>query len=638
MSKESEADPLFRAECALEALLAFLDAGWKEVVVKDKEGGLRSAASSRPTSGASDTETATTNGSRGSSYLQQQQQEALIYAAGALKNVSVDAGNQRTLFAAGAVAVAGRVLLRVASGSSGDEASGKTRDAHLAVKIEGLIRNLALVPAHAREAARAGVIPALLSVAQRWHTHRELMRNVARVLSKLSLEPACRAALGADVAGLAALLTVLELHADDAPLAARLAFALANLTTHEAQTRDLMHAVRDVHLRLTELLRRFATTPTATTTMSDEAKGGGKSKGTSSTVKEKTTDDERREVLIRLVRLVANLALHPGAAATLARDPDVLQILLEVLRAHPWGGIPVSRLSDEVALNAASALTNLTFVVARAEDEEQEQEGSESSTKKSSHAGASPTSSLPGAVVLSALESLLLSGHDEAAAEAARLLGNLSRWATFRNALARSALVEACCLLLDHPAREVRFAVCGVLVNLAADRACAPVILHLEAPAGLVRVLDRAWDEVEGAEEIDQIDPVQNPSQETGEIDVEVALVALKALANALHRAGDVATLTSEEVEGAMGRISQLQDHAALLPSSSHRDIVLEVGARVLTLLQDVPVLVLADGEEDEEDDNVEQSGQYQHQPRMEALPEAEGDLTVEHALDMLQV
>jgi hypothetical protein len=66
---------------------------------------------------------------------------------------------------------------------------------------------------------------------------------------------------------------------------------------------------------------------------------------------------------------------------------------------------------------------------------------------------------------------LLMTSNAEAITEAARALGNCSRERAVRDAIIATRTHEALLLLLGHSSDAVLLAVCGVLINLAADPA-----------------------------------------------------------------------------------------------------------------------------------------------------------------------
>lgn len=120
-----------------------------------------SAASARPGSGG----TSAASASSGSGL-----HEPLVYFCGTLKNVSNDASNQRGLVKAGALHVLCAALTGMVGqvapedqgqGSGGSGSSSTGGPVQVAVQITGVLRNLAVAPAHVGLFLSAGALPAL---------------------------------------------------------------------------------------------------------------------------------------------------------------------------------------------------------------------------------------------------------------------------------------------------------------------------------------------------------------------------------------------------------------------------------------------------------------------------------------------
>ena len=102
---------------------------------------------------------------------------------------------------------------------------------------------------------------------------------------------------------------------------------------------------------------------------------------------------------------------------------------------------------EELVLNAVSAITNLSFYQ-------------------------QPLNSvLNHELIATLLVPLLLHENHEAKVESARCYGNLSRYPEIRRLMKSKRVDEMLCILLDHPQQSVLTAVCGVLMNIAADEA-----------------------------------------------------------------------------------------------------------------------------------------------------------------------
>jgi len=434
--------------------------------------------------------------------------EALTLAAGALKNVSQEPAVQRALCAAGALGSAGRALVGIAGRAEvAGGGAAQARGAQVAVQVAGMLRNLSLVSSHAREFPPSGALAGVLAVAEAFPAHRELMGNVARVLSKLSMVPECQDEIASSVSSLDAMVRLLEEHPEERALSARVAFALANVTTHSPASRDALSAVPRVLSRVAALLSRLAAGPGA---------------------------ERSAEVLIRVMRLTANMAIHPDMGRGLSRDAGVAGAVLRALQDPALAG------NDELALNTVGALTNLTFY-----GDDGGGGGGGGGDGGAGAGGGNHLLRLDPGECLPLLTPMLLSSNPEAVCEATRALGNLSRRPEVRLWMLRARLVEALCLLLDHPSLAVLRAVCGVLVNLAADPATHAAVLEHEGAPLLVDAMERALSPGEG----------DGPGP-----DPEVAGLAAKALANLLAQGGGGAGLAAGDVESALESLGALRD------------------------------------------------------------------------------
>eukprot|EP00439_Symbiodinium_sp_Y106_P069083 s88_g11.t2 len=135
------------------------------------------------------------------------------------------------------------------------------------------------------------------------------------------------------------------------------------------------------------------------------------------------------EVLVKLVRLLANIAISPDAGATLAASSAVVDPLLDMLGAK--------RISDseDLVLNVVAAVTNLLFWDVPSNMLFQEE------SKQ---------------LLCRLFRPLLLESYNvEALVETARALGNLSRHADARKCMVSLRLDEILAILLDHDDRDL---------------------------------------------------------------------------------------------------------------------------------------------------------------------------------------
>ncbi|KAL6761504.1 hypothetical protein V8C86DRAFT_2432954 [Haematococcus lacustris] len=126
-------------------------------------------------------------------------------------NVSNEAANQRALVKAGGLHVMAGALLAMVEQSPQPEWQQRRQQ---------------------QQRPGAGSSAALQAAGQALPGQTELVLNMGRVLSKLSLDEQCQAALEADRGSAPLLVGLLARHLSNRPLLLRLAFVLGNLTTH----------------------------------------------------------------------------------------------------------------------------------------------------------------------------------------------------------------------------------------------------------------------------------------------------------------------------------------------------------------------------------------------------------------------
>merc|ERR1711957_272590 len=118
------------------------------------------------------------------------------------------------------------------------------------------------------------------------------------------------------------------------------------------------------------------------------------------------------------------------------------------------------------------------------------------------------------------LRPLLLASYNvEALAEASRALGNLTRCPDARRCIGELRIDEILCILLAHDDRDLVFYACGALVNLSAD------------PHGRDRLLSIGTADGSDGGVLAALSSLLLDA-DAGEEDAELALVAVKVLAN----------------------------------------------------------------------------------------------------------
>jgi hypothetical protein len=321
------------------------------------------------------------------------------------------------------------------------------------VQVCATLRNLAIKPMHHRQFVAFGAIRALTHVSSQYSSHQELLLNVSRIFSKLSLHSAPCEELGTDE-HIRPMAAALKQHMDVPQLVLRFTFVLGNLTAkHDSRRVLFMYDCEGASL-LPEMLRHYYAKDVACQRAGDEA--GAK---------------EACEVLVKLVRLLANVSIAPSIGTMCAATSAIVSPLLDLLGSKTLAS------HEELVLNVVAAVTNLLFFDLPANilfhDENKE-------------------------LLCRLLRPLLLENYNpEALVETARALGNLSRHADARLFMSRLRIDEVLVILLEHTNRDLVYYLSGVLVNLAADAECNRRLVQLKVVPKLCELLEDASDDAE---------------------------------------------------------------------------------------------------------------------------------------------
>lgn len=365
-----------------------------------------------------------------------------VYIVGVLKNISHNNANLKFLVDQNAIDV-----LFLLTGS--DQLTGSSKEAQLLIQITATLRNLATFPEKEAKVHRLFTqeerLNSLTRMMALFPGHVELLTNISRILSKLTLHNSACEALGKNDAHLRQLSRTMSANADSAPLTLRLGFVLGNLTARSDRLRLVFGFDCEGTALVPQLLQRYWQKDRQLARL--EVETSGKAAGA----------QELEEVLVKLVRLLANIAISATAGATLASSSAVVDPLLDMLGAKRISS------SEELVLNVVSTITNLSFYDVPSnllfEDENKQ-------------------------LLCRLFRPLLLESYnDEALVETTRALGNLSRDAVARRCMAELRLDEILVILLSHYHRDLVYYVCGVLVNLASDPDCS-LRLTTESPVG----------------------------------------------------------------------------------------------------------------------------------------------------------
>uniref|UniRef100_A0A6Q2YMV7 Armadillo repeat containing 2 n=1 Tax=Esox lucius TaxID=8010 RepID=A0A6Q2YMV7_ESOLU len=310
-------------------------------------------------------------------------------------------------------------------------------------QLTATLRNLADLSESRPLFVSHGTLTELCQVLRCYQGDQDVCTNVARVFSKLSSYTDCCLAL-AQIPGCCSLfIEMLSKHQRKQDLVLRLLFTLGNLTSQSDETRELLFAARGCMSILLGLYRLYGRRrepreprePPAPHTPpvrepSDPSDPDPLPMGL----------QETEDVLVKLVRVVANMSIHPTVGPALAANTQLVDYLLDTLEFRSI------QESEELLVNVAATINNLSFY---------QEDGSVVRER--------------GLTVAKLVLKLLLSSSTDAILEATRVFGNLSQSSEVRQFILCNKVHRFVVTLLDSKSPEVCFSACGVLTNLALD-------------------------------------------------------------------------------------------------------------------------------------------------------------------------
>ncbi|XP_064268944.1 armadillo repeat-containing protein 2 isoform X8 [Passer domesticus] len=213
-------------------------------------------------------------------------------------------------------------------------------------------------------------------------------------------------------------------------LVIRIIFILGNLTARNDQSREQFFKEKESVNTLTSLFQTYYELDLNEMTWHHDRKGKNQQKYPS----------EAEDVLIKLIRVLANLSIHPRVGAALVAAHPVVGLLVTVLEYKSVDAC------EELVINAATTINNLSYYLV---------ENSAVQDKKLH--------------IAEMLLKLLMSDNMDAVVEAVRVFGNLSQHHEIRDFIMQRKIYKFVIALLDSKNREVCFPACGVLLNLTVD-------------------------------------------------------------------------------------------------------------------------------------------------------------------------
>ncbi|NXS18862.1 ARMC2 protein, partial [Mystacornis crossleyi] len=358
----------------------------------------------------------------------QNNNEALVYCMGAIKFMSGNAVLLYEMVNKGAVEMLLQLMKQINNIKEHDTHFSSL--GHLLVQLAGTLRTLADCPAARRRLSCSGAVPELCVALEQRGGDKDVCTCIVSILSKLSSYNDFCTALADCSRCYILFLALLNKHQKQQDLVIRIIFILGNLTAKNDQSREQFFKEKESINTLTSLFQTYYELDLNAQTWYH----GGKGK------KHLKYPSEAEDVLIKLIRVLANLSIHPRIGAALAAAHPVVGLLVTVLEYKSVDDC------EELVVNAATAINNLSYYQVK----------NSAVQDKKLH-------------IAEMLLKLLMSDNMDAVVEAVRVFGNLSQHHEIRDFIMQKKIYKFMIALLDSKNRDVCFPACGVLLNLTVD-------------------------------------------------------------------------------------------------------------------------------------------------------------------------
>jgi hypothetical protein len=220
--------------------------------------------------------------------------DMLIYIVGLLKNSSISKSNQNILHNKNAI----QILSKLCKTVMNEEDNSNAKIPQLFVQITGCYRNLAMEQQHVEIFIQEGALVALSRMMSSFKGHKELILNIVRILSKISLNYEALDVM--NLFGDEFVLTLSEIvsnNFESNAILIRAAFVLGNLSTVYTDSRLSLLKDARFFTKLLEIVHKLYEKDLK------KDKNGAK--------KVDFNRDSTEDALTKVIRLIANLLTEP---------------------------------------------------------------------------------------------------------------------------------------------------------------------------------------------------------------------------------------------------------------------------------------------------------------------------------------
>uniref|UniRef100_A0A8C9DEG0 Armadillo repeat containing 2 n=1 Tax=Prolemur simus TaxID=1328070 RepID=A0A8C9DEG0_PROSS len=298
--------------------------------------------------------------------------------------------------------------------------------------VTATLRNLVDSPLARSKLLSVSAIPQLCTVMEQYVGDKDVCTNIVRIFSKLTSYRDCCAALANYSRCYALFLNLINKYQKKQDLVIRIVFILGNLTAKNNQAREQFSKEKGSIQTLLSLFHTFHQVDLHSRKQACEE---------AALPQAHRPPSEAEDVLIKLTRLLANMAIHPGVGQALAASRPAVGLLLTTLEYKSLDDC------EELVINTTATINNLSYYQVK---------NSVILDKK--------------LYIAELLLKLLVSNNMDGVLEAVRVFGNLSQDRDICDFIVQNNVHKFMIALLDAKHQDVCFSACGVLLNLTVDK------------------------------------------------------------------------------------------------------------------------------------------------------------------------
>ncbi|XP_033112624.1 armadillo repeat-containing protein 2-like [Anneissia japonica] len=254
----------------------------------------------------------------------QKASEALVYCIGALKFLTGNNTVLKDLADYGCTEALARLLININTAIMDGSHTGQGVP-NLLLQVTGTLRNLADKSATRATFISCQIIAELCKVIDAFPTDGDLMFNISRIFSKLTLNQECCTILTNHPTTFSSFLMLMNKHLTNIELIVRLCFIMGNLTARNDDCRYCLFSTENAMETLLSVFRTYFELDIVNQRSEEKVKGSPK-KST-----EMTKGQKYEDLFIKLIRVIANLSINQDIGPLIASNPNCVDLLLQIL-------------------------------------------------------------------------------------------------------------------------------------------------------------------------------------------------------------------------------------------------------------------------------------------------------------------